>query len=470
VTAGAGGPPASVRRLVRAVLEAAGEPETAVRGLSSVEVGHTERRAVHREHGFTVYRYAPAERVHRTPVVIAYALVNRPFVLDLQPDRSVVRRLLEAGFPVYLVDWAEPSRLDASLGLADYVTRYLDDAVDAALADAESPDGHLLGYCMGGTMAAMSAALDDERLRTLTTMAAPIAFDGTGGRLEQWATHLDPDALVEVSGNVPAEVLALAFVLLEPVENTVGKLVRLYDHADDPAFVETFVRLERWVRDGVDVPGTVFREFVTDLYRDDALAAGELELAGQGVDLGAVSVPSQHLVGEHDHLVPPASTRPVAALVGGPARIVECPVGHVGLSVSRVAHDDLWPDVVDWLAARSTPLEGTGVSAPPLARRGAEEPPADEASEDLARAAATVESVSRRATAAVSDGGAPEADASGDGRPVETVDGVGATYARRLASEGVETVADLRARDAEEVAEIAGAPPGRVESWLADGA
>lgn len=475
MSGGEAGSPLSPDRVVRKLLEAARESgESAfVSGPADspahpIEVGQTERTAVHREHGHTLYRYAPAQRAYRTPVVIAYALVNRPYVLDLQPDRSVVRRLLEAGFPVYLIDWGEPGRLDASLGLADYVTRYLDDCVDAALADASSPDCHLLGYCMGGTMAAMYAALDDDSLRTLTTMAAPIAFEGTGGVLERWATHLDPDLCVDAYGNVPGELLAVSFALLEPVENSVGKLVRLYERAEDTAFVETFLRLERWVWDGVDVPGGVFGEFVRDLYGDDCLVAGELDLAGDAVDLGDVTVPSQHVVGEEDHLVPPASTRPLADLVAGSARVVEFPVGHVGLSVSGAAHEELWPAVADWLAERSVSHDRRRAAGPPPADGSATGPPAADPSADIASAAATVETVSRRAAAAVSDGGDPETAVPGDPRPIEAVDGIGATYARRLAAAGIETVADLRRRDVADLADIADAPPGRVTSWLAD--
>ncbi len=404
-------------------------------------VGETESEVVYAEHHLELHRYEPDQRRHRTPILVAYALVNRPFILDLEPDRSVVRRLLEAGFSVYLIDWGEPGRLDGSLRLADYVGRFLDNCVDATLADAGATHCHLLGYCMGGTMAAIYAALDDGPLRSLTTVAAPIAFDGSGGVLETWATDIDPGAVVDANGLVPREVLATIFAMLDPVQNTVGKLARLYDHADDPEFVATFLRMERWIWDGVDLAGAVFREFVDDLYRENALIAGTLTVGGDHVDLSAVDVPHQHLVGQDDELVPPDSTRPLADAIGHPdGRVVEFPVGHVGLSVSRDAHADLWPDVADWLAARSD--------------------------QDRHRARATVDAVARRGARKVSaDGGATTA-AEGETQPVESLEGIGPTYARRLGAAGIETIAALRRRDVAELADVTDAPRGRVRLWL----
>jgi polyhydroxyalkanoate synthase len=398
-----GSPPLAA---LAAVAEAGDMAAEEILGLLAVDVGETESEIVAREHAFDLHRYEPADRRHETPVLITYALVNRPYILDLQPDRSVVRRLLEAGFVVYLIDWGEPSRLDATLGLADYVCRFLDTGVDAALADAGVADLHLLGYCMGGTMAAMYAAIEDPPLRSLTCLATPIAFDGTGGILEQWATYLDPDTLVDTSGNVPGELLAASFAMMEPVEHTVGKLATLYDHADDPEFLATFLRMERWIWDAVDVPGAVFRDFLSDLYQSDALLAGSVTLRGEPVDLSRIDVPSLHLVGAEDHLVPPAASRPLAdAIDHEDTQVLSAPVGHIGLSVSGTAHAALWPEVTDWLAARSDTVGHAEDGTRPAAG-------------DRARARATVAAVSRRAAAALpADGGAVARDDGADGNP-----------------------------------------------------
>jgi polyhydroxyalkanoate synthase len=345
------------RHALRITAEAVGKadvgPEQFAK-LLAAEAGHTDSEPVYGENKLELRRYDPGERRHRTPVVVVYALVNRPTILDLQPDRSVVRRLLEAGFVVYLIDWGEPSRLDQPLTMSDYVTRYTDNCVDAARADAGADDVHLLGYCMGGTMSVMYAATRPDRVRTLTLLTTPVAFEGAGGVLELWAGCFDPDALVDAVGNVPAELLAVTFAMMDPVENFLGKYVRLYENIEDDAFVENFARMEGWIWDGVDVAGEAFREFIGDLYRDNALLEGEYRLGDERVDLGEVGMPFQQVVGEYDHIVPPESSRPLnAAVASDDERIVEFPVGHVGVSVSSRAHERLWPDVRSWLADRS---------------------------------------------------------------------------------------------------------------------
>jgi polyhydroxyalkanoate synthase len=428
VTAGGFGvaPDARRRALGTAVdlLVRAGATPDSLLTLLTADVAPTDSEVIHEENKLALHRYEPAERRHRTPVFLVYALVNRPYILDLQADRSVVRQFLDAGFVVYLLDWGEPSRLDSSLTMADYVDRYLDNAVDAACADAGVERVHLLGYCMGGSMAVMYAALDDERVQTLGLLATPVAFDGDGGLLERWATHCDPAVVVETLGNVPAELLAVEFSLLDPVDQYVTKYVHLLENLDDEASVATFARMEQWIWDGVDVAGEAYREFVTEVYRENRLVRGEYELDGRPVRPGDIEVPVVQVVGEDDHIVPPASSTALLDRLGSEdTRLVEFPRGHVGLSVSRKAHADLWPAVCDWFAERDAPAaaEGAGPDA-------ADRDPAD--------------------------------------RPVESVEGIGPTYAGRLREAGIESRGELAAHDVQLLAALTDAPSGRVADWL----
>lgn len=536
----------------------------------TVEVGHTESTVVYEENALELHRYDPDDLRHETPILIVYALVNRPYILDLQPDRSVIRRLLEAGFRVYLIDWGEPSRLDANLGMADYVCRYLDNCVDATLADAGVEDVHVLGYCMGGTMSLMYASQTQAPIRTLTCMATPVSLDGTGGILERWAEHFDPAQAADVLGNIPGELLALEFSLMDPVDQYVTKYVRLYENLDDDDFVENFARMERWIWDSVDVAGRAFHEFVDDVYRDDQLSTGDFTLDGDPVDLSPIDVPLCQIVGQYDHIVPPASSKPLGNLVGSDdQRLFEFSAGHIGISVSSSAHADLWPSVTDWLAERSDPAidtaSGAGTSEPEAPAAGADDreqarrsveavakraagkvatervgadvstaasdrdaraggsdegeagpspaestrdadPTVDEAprrstaedapeaSGDRERAERTVDAVARRAAGKVATervgtdvrdvdrdgsvesddgesddaaGSSPRSATAGDaGRPVESVDGIGPTYAERLATAEIETVADLRDHTVPVLAAITDAPRGRVQAWL----
>ena len=438
--------------------------------LLTAEVGHTESEVVYAENTLELHHYEPDERRHGTPILVVYALVNRPYILDLQPDRSVVRRLLEGGFDVYLLDWGEPTRLDAALDMGDYVGRYLDNVVDAVCDHAGVEAVHLLGYCMGGTMALMHAALAGERVRTLGLMATPVAFDGTGGILERWVASFDPEVAVETLGNVPAELLSMEFSMMNPVDQYLTKYVHLYENIEDDAFVENFARMERWIWDGVDVAGAAFAEFVGEVYKDNNLVAGEYDFDGRPVHLADIEVPLLTVVGEHDHIVPADSSRPVVDLVGSEdTRLVEFPRGHIGISVSGKAHDRLWPEVCEWYAARGAAgADGADADGVETTEGDADDVPVDETDADeAATARAAVSAVAEQAqTAASAREAGSDAGAVDDVPDVEAVEGVGPTYAGRLREAGIETVADLADHDAQLLAVVADAPEGRVRQWL----
>ncbi|MFB6105651.1 MAG: class III poly(R)-hydroxyalkanoic acid synthase subunit PhaC [Halobacteriaceae archaeon] len=396
--------------------------------IAGIDVGTTPSEVVYEENKLELLHYEPsvpeAER-QQVPILVVYALINRPYILDLQPDRSVVRRLLEAGFDVYLIDWNEPSKLDGSLSLDDYVNRYVENCVDVVRERHGVDDVNLLGYCMGGTMSAMYAALHPEKVRNLGLMAAGLCFDGDGGVLEVWGSeeHFDPESLEETQGIVPAEFFAVGFDLMDPVANNVSKYVRLYENLEDEDFVENFARMERWLSEGIDMAGTTYREFIEDIYQKNKLYRNELELGGRRVDIGDIDMPVIQIVGEYDHLIPPGASVPFNDVVPSEdTEVVKFPVGHIGLSVSSSSHADLWPRVSEWFAERSR-LDAT-------------------------------------ADGATSDG---DGDASPD---LQAVDGIGPAYAERLEAAGIATLADLAAADAEDVAAAVDAPRSRVEDWI----
>lgn len=329
------------------------DPATLAR-LLTAEIGETDSTCLYTENKLELHHYEPETIEHETPLCIAYALVNRPDILDLQPDRSVIRQLLDAGFEVYLIRWGEPSQLDTALGLSDYVCRYMDNCIEAVCEHADVDAVHLLGYCMGGTMAIMYTTLCQRRIRTLSLMATPVAMDGNGGVLEQWANYLDPETITDTYENVPAELLAVTFALLNPVDNFLGKYVRFLENIDDEEFVANFARMERWTWDGVDVAGAVFREFLDEIYEQNNLVTGELSLNGKRVDPSEIEIPVVQIVGEYDHIIPPASSRPLNDVIASDdERIIEFGAGHIGISVSARAHETLWPTVCEWYAKRS---------------------------------------------------------------------------------------------------------------------
>jgi polyhydroxyalkanoate synthase len=431
--------------------------------MEAVEVGTTPAEIVYTENKLELLQYeSRTDEQNDVPILVVYALINRPYILDLQPDRSVVRRLLDAGHDVYLVDWNEPSRLDQHLGLSDYIDRYIDNCADVVRERSGQTQLNLLGYCMGGTMSAVYAALYPEKVNALGLMAAGLCFDDTGGVLERWGgeEHYDPRELVETFGNAPSDLLDSGFAMMDPVENYLSKYARLYDQFDDGEFVENFARMERWIDDGIDVAGEAYAEFLEKFYQENALYTDDLEIGGREVDIDDIDMPVLQVLGEYDHLIPPAASRPFNDVVGSEdVTTIEHSTGHIGLSVSSSSHETVWPEVADWYHRVSEPngsddtddredeetggvtVDDTGVGGDTTDKTGVE-------------GDADVES----------ETGTDGATVAG----VETVAGIGPTYAEHLREAGVETTADLIERDISELAEITGAGDSRVEGWLAE--
>ncbi len=431
--------------------------------LENVEVGQTPSEVVYEENKLELLHYEPmTEEQHDVPILVTYALINKPYILDLQPDRSVIRTLLEAGFDVYMIDWGEPSKLDRKLSLDDYVNRYIDNCVDV-VRDRSGQDAiNILGYCMGGTMSAMYAALYPEKVKNLALMAAGLCFAGEGGVLELWGAedYYDPETVTDTFGNVPAEFLDVGFALMDPVANNVTKYVRFYDNVEDEDFVENFARMERWLSEGIDVAGVAYEEFIRDIYQENKLFKNELHLGGEHVDLEKIDMPVLQIVAEYDHLIPPGASKPFNEVVStDDTEIMEFATGHIGMSVSSRSHAELWPDVCEWFEARSV------VEAEPDA------PDQGDADAALAGDAAGGSSGAADLTnggEAVENGGDAEVSSAIESETDDFTElsGVGLAYAEDLQQAGIETFDQLAAADVTELAAETGIAPSRIEDWI----
>lgn len=326
-----------------------------LREVDDVDYGATEKQEVWRDGKVVLYRFvghaAPTTKV---PLLICYALVNRPYMVDLQSDKSIVRNLLARGQDVYIIDWGYPDRSDRFLMLEDYIERFLGGAVDH-LRDAHGLDAvNLLGICQGGAFSLCYAALHPDKVRNLIAMVTPVDFHTDDNMLSNWVRDMDADLFVDTLGNVPADLMNLCYLTLKPWRLFVQKYVGLVDILDDKAAVEDFLRMEKWIFDSPDQAGEAFRQFIKQFYQGNGFVNGGIVIGEREVHLGLVEMPVLNIYAEQDHLVPPSASKPLKDLVGTKDYSeLSFRGGHIGIYVSGRAQKEVPSAIHDWLQQRS---------------------------------------------------------------------------------------------------------------------
>jgi polyhydroxyalkanoate synthase subunit PhaC len=319
-------------------------------------VGLTPKDVIHSRGTLKLYHYRPqSEEVYRIPVLLVMSLVSKPYILDLAPGQSLVEFLLKQGFDVYMIDWGVPRPEDRRLRLEDYVLEFMPECIGVVAEDSGENDVSIVGYCMGGLLSLMYAALhQDGPLRNLACFTTPVDFHGME-LFRKWTDRrfFDVDKIVDTLGNVPPELLFASFDMLRPASRVAGR-ARLWDNLWNDDFVRSFRLVDRWAADQIPFPGECFRQTMKDLQWDNKLINNEFELAGQAVRLSDVRVPLIHIVAEHDHIVPYEAAKQLVPKVGSKdKREVMLKGGHVSLVAGGNAMYRLWPQLDAWLAERS---------------------------------------------------------------------------------------------------------------------
>ncbi|WP_419659460.1 PhbC3: poly-beta-hydroxybutyrate polymerase [Desulfosarcina variabilis str. Montpellier] len=298
------------------------------------------------------YRARTAIRC-KTPLLITYALINRETMLDLEPGRSVVERLLDSGVDLYMIDWGYPTYKDRFLGFDDHINGYMDNIVDFIRKHRQIDKINLMGICMGGTFSVIYSALHPDKIKNLVTTVTPTNFDTNKGLLHVWMKRMDVDRMVDTFGNLPADMMNLGFLLLNPARLMIDKYVGFMEHMDDKEFVENFMRMEKWIFDSPDLPGEVFRQFTKDCYQGNKLIKSKLSVGGKQVNLKKLTMPLLNIYGKYDHLVPPEACNRLTAAVGSKDTEDIClNTGHIGIYVSSKCQEAFAPKIAQWLKER----------------------------------------------------------------------------------------------------------------------
>ena len=318
-------------------------------------LGVTPRETIYSQGTLKLHHFKPqADSVYRVPVLIVTSLVNQPYILDLVPGQSMVEHLLKQGFDVYMIEWGRPRREHASLTLEDHVQDRLPRCVERVLQHSGEKQLSMVGYCVGGLLSVLYAALHPKApLKNLVCMAAPVNGDGLESLKAWMGPDFDEEALIEHYGNVPADWVQNTLRALRPFGKMAGAM-SLLNQIDNDEAVRSNLRMGKWETDNIPFPGGVFRQMVNDFLRGNKLVKGEWAIGGRRVNMADITVPLLHLLAADDHITPYASSRDLVPMVGSRDKqelIVKG--GHVGLVAGRGAQTRMWPALDAWLAPRS---------------------------------------------------------------------------------------------------------------------
>jgi polyhydroxyalkanoate synthase subunit PhaC len=320
-----------------------------------ISVGDTPNDIVYETRLYRLLHYhSLAKRVSHTPILVVYALINRSYVLDLQPNKSWIRNLLTQGFDIYLLDWKSPTRMHKYVSFDDYVNSYIDDCVEIVQNNNSADKITIHGYCMGSSMSAMYTALHQEKIKNLVTIAPVIDTSKDTTVIANISRQMDIDKLVAAIGNLPPEKLYECYSILKPFKQGVNKYYNLMDNIDNDSFVQNFLRIEKWLYDTPPIAGETIKQWVNDIYKKNLLFKNQLKLGKTIVDLKKINVPILNIVAEEDHLVSPDCSVPLNEVVSSEdKRLIRFHTGHVGLIASSYSQNNVLPKVGQWLKTRS---------------------------------------------------------------------------------------------------------------------
>ncbi len=299
----------------------------------------------------------PAEERHPVPLLLIFALMNRPSILDLRPGNSFIEWMLQRGYDVYLLDWGAPGPEDSELGFEDYVLEYMPRAVRKIRAVSGSESISVLGWCIGALLTTLYGALRPDGLANLILLTAPLDFSHPERIALARMTddqYLNEDLLLKAYGNMPAALIDYGAKMLKPVENFVGNWVRLLDNLDKPKLVDSWHAMNTWVTDGIPMAARTYRQLINDFYREDRLMKGTLALRGEKVDLGRLVADLLVVIADDDHITPPCQSETIVDKVGSADKqVLRVAGGHIGIMAGSGAVKSTWPKIDAWLGPRS---------------------------------------------------------------------------------------------------------------------
>lgn len=316
----------------------------------------TAREAVWKKNKSTLWFYPAKEKKYKIPLFFVYSLLNKSYILDIAEGSSVIGGLTELGYDVYLLDWGSPGYEDSNITLDNYVLDYLEVAVKRAIRHSGVNEISLVGYCLGGTISAILAAITDLPIKNLVLSTIPVDFS-IGIVPARWLEglqngQLNFDRFADVYGVIPEDIMYAMFRGLSPVY--ISPMVNLITRAYDSDYVEKWRRMDKWTKDSTSFSGAAYKQLFNELYKENKLIKGELMIGGKRVELSNIKCPLFVLSTSRDTLVLEPQSLPIMELVSSEDKtyqVVEA--GHVSLALTGMFA--VFAD--KWLSQRSEEIQ-----------------------------------------------------------------------------------------------------------------
>lgn len=346
-------------------------------GTEAFEVGRnmatTPGKVVYRNRLIELIQYAPStDEVHPEPILIVPAWIMKYYILDLGDDNSLVRYLTAQGFTVFMISWRNPSAEDRNLGMDDYLSLGVMDAIDAVDTIAGGQKIHALGYCLGGTLLSIAAAAmardRDDRLKSLTLLATQTDFTEAGELMlfinDSQLTFLED--LMWDQGYLDTKQMAGAFQLLRSNDLIWSRIVHDYLMGERTPMID----LMAWNADATRMPYRMHSEYLRHLFLKNDLAEGRYQVDNRPVAISDIRVPAFLVGTERDHVAPWHSVYKFNLLSDTDVTFVLTSGGHNAGIVSEPGHprrhyrvretskDDAYTDPDRWMSETS-PVTGS---------------------------------------------------------------------------------------------------------------
>lgn len=317
--------------------------------IGTIQYQYNIRTLVYQHDKVKLYHYqSRVKKPHTVPMLVVFATVNRPEILDLIPERSFIRGLLDKGMDVYLLDWGYPDKNDKQITIGDYVLKYLHNCVQFIQQTTHKEKINLLGICQGGTIC-LSYAVLQKNINKLILISSPIDFHTEDNVIGNIFRKLDVKSFVNVMGNIPGAWLTNFFISLRPFELVGKKYLHFLDYLEQPEKKDIFLRVEKWLYDAPDQTGASFTELIEECYQKNKLIKGEFCLNGKRVDLKKLIIPVLNIMASDDEIVPVSASEVLKKHVGTKNYSEKYyPSGHIGIYISDKVGKSMSQDIAEW--------------------------------------------------------------------------------------------------------------------------